>query len=235
MPAFFCLATTDGPPQSPHPMSTAHSPHKGGLTFPGIAKTLLKIRLLRGNSESAKGRGERKSWCSLPPLVDSLPVLPAIQTAQALRAPTLSSQSATASSEGTGITSSAPPLASPVFCSSSSPPRSPKHKRCHTESSSGQIPLSHPGLAEHASQRRESIELVDTYHCAGGVNVPVLLRSTRSELIDIASFLGANALVDEQYVSGPLRIFSQLSNSTRGGNALFPALEAKINLGTRSR
>ena len=157
MPAFFCLATTDGPPQSSHPMSTAHSPHKGGLTFPGIAKTLLKIRLLRGNSESAKGRDERKSWCSLPPLVDSLPVLPAIQTAQALRAPTLSSQSATASSEGTGIASSSPPLASPAFCSSSSPPRSPKHKRCHTESSSGQIPLSPTQAWRNTLPREESL------------------------------------------------------------------------------
>ncbi|KAF8348657.1 hypothetical protein F5887DRAFT_844584, partial [Amanita rubescens] len=80
----------------------------------------------------------------------------------------------------------------------SSPTRSPKRKH-HAEFSSGQIPLSHPGIAEHACPRRESIERLDTYHCTDGVNVPVLLRSTRTELIDIASILGANALVEEQW------------------------------------
>ena len=203
---FFRFTTADAPaqsPQSPHPTPSSH---KGGLTFSGLAKTFLKIK----KSDSAEARDERQS---LPPLADPPSIPLAVQTAQALLPTPLSSpQYSRTSSEGTGNaspTSPSSPLTHATFPGSFSPPsspRAPKQKRHHSESSSGQIPLSHPGLAEHACQRRESIERIDTFHCAGGVNVPVLLRSTRSELMDIASILGANALVEEQYVSGPARL-----------------------------
>ncbi|KAF8708906.1 hypothetical protein AX14_013531 [Amanita brunnescens Koide BX004] len=81
----------------------------------------------------------------------------------------------------------------------SSHPRSTFPKQKVLQSSSGQTPLSHPGLAEHACHRREPIKRIDTYHCAGAVNVPDLLRTTRFELLDFASMLGANALVEEQW------------------------------------
>ena len=238
---FFRLTDADvPPPQSPPPTSSAHASHnhKSGLTFAGVVKIVLKIKRL-GNPESAEARDARKSQCSMPPSPDSPSIPPTGLTAQAVPSVPSSPQCARTSSEGTGTASSASPsspLASHASFSSSSPPRSPKQKRHHLESSSGQIPLSHPGLAEHACQRRESIERIDTYHCAGGVNVPVLLRSTRSELMDIASILGANALVEEEYVSGPRLIFRQFFLiQPLGGNVLFAVPEAGISLRTRFR
>ncbi|KAF8676753.1 hypothetical protein AX14_004824 [Amanita brunnescens Koide BX004] len=204
---FFRFTTADSPPQSP-PTTSAHASLKSGLTFGGVAKTFLKFRRLE-NPESAEARDERESQCSPPPLADLPSVPPAVQTALNLPTPPSSPQHTRTSSEGSGSaspTSPLSPLASPASFFSSSPPRSPQQKRHHSESSSGQIPLSHPGIAEHACQRRESIERIDTYHCAGGVNVPVLLRTTRSDLMDIVSILGANALVEEQWkctICGP--------------------------------
>jgi hypothetical protein len=208
---FFRFA--DAPPQSPQsPQMTSSAPssERGGLTFAGLAKTFLKIK--RSDSAEAKHDSERQSP---PALADPSSIPPAVQTAQALPTPLSSPQHSRTSSEGTGAASPTSPsspltfFASPMsFSPSSSPtsPRAPKQKRHHSESSSGQMPLSHPGLAEHACQRRESIERIDTFHCAGGVNVPVLLRNTRSELMELASILGANALIEEQYVSGPAHL-----------------------------
>ena len=190
---FFRFTTADAPPQSPQLTPSAH---KDGLTFAGLTKTFLKIK----KSNSTEARDERQS---LPPLA-TIPA--AAQTAQALHTPPSSPQYSRTSSEATGAaspTSPSSPLTFSAYPVSFSTSGSPKQKRHRSESSSGQIPLSHPGLAEHACQRRESIERIDTFHCAGGVNVPVLLRTTRSELMEIASILGANALIEEQYVSGP--------------------------------
>ena len=186
---FFRLTTADSLPQPSRPMPSVHSPdHKGGLTF---AKICLKLKR-HGTSESTETRDERTSQCSLPPLDGSPQTLPT---------PPPSPQQTRASSEGTTSSSSPQsPVTSAASSPHSSPTRSPKQKHHYAESSSGQIPLSHPGIAEHACPRRESIERLDTYHCTGGVNVPVLLRTTRTDLIDIASILGANALVEEQCV-----------------------------------
>lgn len=41
----------------------------------------------------------------------------------------------------------------------------------------------------------------DVYTCIGGVNILVLLRATRSALMERAETLGANVLVDESYVT----------------------------------
>ena len=208
---FFRFTTADTPPQSPQsPQMTPSAPSsdKGALTFTGLAKTFLKIK----RSDSAEAKDE----CQSPPApADSSSIPPAVQIPQALPTSLSSPQHSRTSSEGTGAASPTSPsspltfFASPMSfstSSSSTSPKAPKHKRHHSESSSGQIPLSHPGLAEHACQRRESIERIDTFHCAGGVNVPVLLRNTRSELMDLASILGANALIEEQYVSGPTHL-----------------------------
>lgn len=48
---------------------------------------------------------------------------------------------------------------------------------------------------------KEEIQFHDVFVCIGAVNVTTLLRATRDVLMDVAENLGANALVDEQYVS----------------------------------
>ena len=81
------------------------------------------------------------------------------------------------------------------------PPLSPsaKVKPHHLISRSGE-PCTHPGLLEGASEDRVDVEFIDHYECAGGVNVGILLRATRSSLVERVEDLGANALVEEQYV-----------------------------------
>jgi hypothetical protein len=76
---------------------------------------------------------------------------------------------------------------------------SPKVKPHHLISSSGE-PCTHPGLLEGASEERVDVEFIEHYECAGGVNVGILLRATRSSLVERVEDLGANALVEEQYV-----------------------------------
>lgn len=74
-------------------------------------------------------------------------------------------------------------------------------KSHHIESSSGE-PQSHPGVVEAMScAHKEEIQFHDVFVCIGAVNVTTLLRATRDVLMDVAENLGANALVDEQYVS----------------------------------
>ncbi|KAM6503456.1 hypothetical protein JOM56_000399 [Amanita muscaria] len=101
---------------------------------------------------------------------------------------------------------SSPSSPSPLHYRSSSEPASPtsplsptKQKAQRTETTSGKEPLTHPGLAETACERREPVERTDTYLCAGGVSALILLRMTRAELMDTASLLGANVLVEEQW------------------------------------
>lgn len=193
---FFRLTTADSPPQPSRPVPSIHSSdNKSGITF---AKICLRLKR-HGSTESAEARDDdRRSQSSLPPLNGSpSPTLPT---------PPPSPQQARASSENiTSPSSPRSPVISPSSSSRSSTSRSPKQKHHHAESSSGQIPLTHPGIAEHACPRREPIDRLDTYYCTGGVNVPVLLRTTRTDMIDIASILGANALVEEQCVS-PLKL-----------------------------
>ena len=230
---FFRLTTADSPPQSSRPIPSVHSPdHKGGLFF---TKLCLKLKR-HGTSESTEARDERRtSQCSLPPL-NGFPI-------QTLPTPPPSPQQARAPSEGSTFSSSPQsPFTSAASSPHSSPTGSPKRKHHHVEFSSGQMPLSHPGIAEHACPRRESIERLDTYHCTDGVNVPVLLRTTRAELIDISSILGANALVEEQYVyptrcaAQTARFFDSFANSTfLGGDVLFTDPGAETSLGTRFR
>ncbi|KAJ7158238.1 hypothetical protein C8R43DRAFT_882506 [Mycena crocata] len=73
-------------------------------------------------------------------------------------------------------------------------------KPWHIQSSSGEDPQSHPGLLEAiTSPKREKLQHNDTFICAGAVNVAQLLRATRNTLIEVAEFVGANALVEERW------------------------------------
>lgn len=67
--------------------------------------------------------------------------------------------------------------------------------------SSGAEPLTHPHVqAGRQADAKAPLVHKDTYICAGngGVDVVRLLRATRTALIEEASRLGANALVDER-------------------------------------
>ncbi|KAF7315474.1 hypothetical protein MIND_00062400 [Mycena indigotica] len=79
------------------------------------------------------------------------------------------------------------------------------NKSWHIQSSSGPA-QSHPGVLEGASELREIVTHRDVYICNDGVNVGQLLRATRNALMEDAEFIGANALVDEQWdctICGP--------------------------------
>lgn len=62
------------------------------------------------------------------------------------------------------------------------------------------------------------VEFIDHYECAGGVNVGILLRATRSSLVERVEDLGANALVEEQYVFFFSSVIN-LDSSFSDGNA----------------
>ncbi|KAL1715943.1 hypothetical protein EV715DRAFT_255542 [Schizophyllum commune] len=67
-------------------------------------------------------------------------------------------------------------------------------------SSSGDAPISHAGIAENlTTSKRLPLQQHDEYVCMGGVNAAVLLRATRTQLMQTAELLGANALVDEHW------------------------------------
>jgi len=74
-------------------------------------------------------------------------------------------------------------------------------KQTHVHITSGE-PKTHPGIAE-ASEGHESfsVEYIDHFGCVGGVNLALLLRASRAALLQRVSPTGANALLDEQYVS----------------------------------
>ncbi|KAG7441146.1 uncharacterized protein BT62DRAFT_982901 [Guyanagaster necrorhizus] len=68
------------------------------------------------------------------------------------------------------------------------------------ESSSGVAPQSHPGVEEGMGcQKREPMEVTDTFICLGAVNVKLLLRASRGVLLETAEHIGGNVLVDERW------------------------------------
>ncbi|PFH49562.1 hypothetical protein AMATHDRAFT_147417 [Amanita thiersii Skay4041] len=100
----------------------------------------------------------------------------------------------------------AKPSSPPGSPTSPSSPRSPRFKSHHMESSSGEAPLSHPGIAQASCEHRVPLKRLDVYMCQGGVNVATLLRATRGDLVEEAVERGLSALVDEQWtciISGP--------------------------------
>lgn len=68
-------------------------------------------------------------------------------------------------------------------------------------STSGPEPITHPSLSNAVSTHKVSVRREDQFVCASGVDVPKLLRACRSTLLDQAGAIGANVLVDEQYVT----------------------------------
>ncbi len=75
----------------------------------------------------------------------------------------------------------------------------------HIESCSGLEPVTDPSLSgENATlSRKLPMTQTDVYTCIGGVNILVLLRATRSALMERAETLGANVLVEESCVITP--------------------------------
>lgn len=66
------------------------------------------------------------------------------------------------------------------------------------ESSSGE-PKTHPGL-EPVSERKVPLGEEERFVCRDGVDAVKLLRAVRTSLYEKAESIGANVLVDEQYV-----------------------------------
>jgi len=76
------------------------------------------------------------------------------------------------------------------------------------QSHSGE-PQTHPSLQEDvAGIGKVAIEQTDMFICSGAVDVVKLLRISRAYLLERAINLGANVLVDEQYVA-VLQVLSQ--------------------------
>ncbi|KAL1744443.1 hypothetical protein HDZ31DRAFT_38718 [Schizophyllum fasciatum] len=67
-------------------------------------------------------------------------------------------------------------------------------------SASGPAPISHAGVADSlTTTKRVPLQRRDEFVCTGGVNAAVLLRAARTQLMQTAELLGANALVDEHW------------------------------------
>ncbi|KAF8186966.1 hypothetical protein K438DRAFT_1907573 [Mycena galopus ATCC 62051] len=86
----------------------------------------------------------------------------------------------------------------------------------HIESSSGEDPQSHPDVLEAVTSTtaRAPLRHIDTFICTGAVNVAQLLRFTRNSLMEVAQFIGANALVDEKWDCTILRPKPGRTNGT---------------------
>lgn len=76
-----------------------------------------------------------------------------------------------------------------------------KVKSHHIVSDSGE-PQTHPSLAAEGAVSERKVPLVQQEHfvCRDAVDVPKLLRAVRGALYEKALSVGANVLVDEQYV-----------------------------------
>lgn len=67
-------------------------------------------------------------------------------------------------------------------------------------SSSGPEPITHAALSGTLFQKKVHVLRVDEFICESGVDAPKLLRACRSTLLEQAQKMGANALVDEEYI-----------------------------------
>ena len=78
-------------------------------------------------------------------------------------------------------------------------------KSHHIESSSGDA-WTYPALAEKGAtcDKRVLVEENQLFVCVGAVDVVKLLRAVRGSLYDKALAVGANVLLDEQYVNKSL-------------------------------
>lgn len=77
----------------------------------------------------------------------------------------------------------------------------------HIQSSSGDEPLTHPDLTSQAViTNGPHLSTDELFICADGVDVPRLLKVTRSTLYDKAQTLGGNALINEEYACPRLHL-----------------------------
>lgn len=76
------------------------------------------------------------------------------------------------------------------------PTRKPQNT---VESSSGE-PMTHPDI-QLSSPRKVPVGEEGRFVCRGGADAVKLLRAVRTSLYEKAEAIGANVLVDEQYVS----------------------------------
>ena len=69
-------------------------------------------------------------------------------------------------------------------------------------SSSGPEPITHSALSGVVYPRKLAVSRSDEFICTSGVDIPQLLRACRVSLLEQARRdLGANVLVDEQYIT----------------------------------
>lgn len=68
-------------------------------------------------------------------------------------------------------------------------------------SSSGPTPITHPTLSQAVGYSKLPVSHEDEFICSNGVDVPKLLRATRSTLLEKAQILGAHILVEERYIT----------------------------------
>ncbi|KAI0792420.1 hypothetical protein C8Q75DRAFT_598991 [Abortiporus biennis] len=81
--------------------------------------------------------------------------------------------------------------------------RSQKRAKANNiQSSSGDEPRTHPSLAPEGvvSARKVPVVEEERFNCRDGVDVVKLLRAIRATLYEKAESIGANVLVDEQWV-----------------------------------
>ncbi|KAL5496002.1 hypothetical protein ACEPAH_3095 [Sanghuangporus vaninii] len=81
-----------------------------------------------------------------------------------------------------------------------------KAKAHHIDSNSGNIPITHPSLLSDIGEpditkKRARLEIQEDYVCADGIDVAKLLRASRAVLLERASPLHANVLIDELWTS----------------------------------
>ncbi|KAG9221551.1 hypothetical protein CCMSSC00406_0007190 [Pleurotus cornucopiae] len=99
----------------------------------------------------------------------------------------------------------------------------------HIESCSGLEPVTDLSLSgENATlSRKLPMTQTDVYTCIGGVNILVLLRATRSALMERAETLGANVLVDESW---KCTICKNRSNGTYKVNIRYQARATRSSI-----
>ncbi|KAL5523320.1 hypothetical protein ACEPAF_1587 [Sanghuangporus sanghuang] len=81
-----------------------------------------------------------------------------------------------------------------------------KAKAHHIDSNSGNNPITHPSLLSNigepdTTKKRARLEIQEDYVCADGIDVAKLLRASRAVLLERASPLHANVLIDELWTS----------------------------------
>ncbi|KAF8627366.1 hypothetical protein AX15_004431 [Amanita polypyramis BW_CC] len=204
------LSTSDASLHVSPSVPSSYSSQKMAYSFSSVAKIFHAFSPRRhASSDSEEDSDNAERYSSIPPrpLSSTMITTTAATTGSPFGhltprgPPSTPKRTKRHPSEAT-TTSSASTSGAP----SPTSPSSPSGKSYYIHLSSGDSPISHPGIAEAACERREPIERTDTYLCTGGVNIPVLLRMTRTDLMDIASVLGANALIEEQWkcaICGP--------------------------------